>query len=555
MASLSSGVRLGTGSTSALLKSSNTIQTELATYQDTVAKIEYENSAKTDADFQQYATYLQGRVDALNATGSVTSATKALNMQQEITSAQKSNVSANIQRENIQIMAGNASLSDKYNVIVDQFQRAISIGDNALAQSLESQAYSVSQSIQYQAQEAGTAAKALSTAQATTQGEIKTSLDNSLKQLNTDIQHVGEKGAESVVKQWVNVNSSTLASLGVVIPAGSQPNYFDLVKGIVGAQYNALVLKAQVQSAYDPIAAQNTLSQAQALQTGQTKIETLGGSITYQELTQAAQDPSMFSFDYASGKYIKTQQTGYQYVNGQVAPTFSGTANKTEFDKTFYLNPAQTKEMSGLGLTFSQNKSGTTGDGVYVQASQNSPAWLQNVLGGHGETQMYTDSTGNLQFVGSSSDGLSRSYYTLVGVNGLQGLYEHLPDGNTNLVGGDYGFNAGAAQLLVNMSQNTQHQIALEQAAVQASQAAIRLAAPKPLPSISLAPPPPVTQPTATATIQPAAQTKSVQGAAGVPQASSSSAKAIQGAAGNIQSGGSGIKITGTTNAPVGIRL
>lgn len=553
MASLSASFNVGSGSASALIKSASSLSNELATYQDDVARINYDNSAKTDADLATYSAYLNSRVTTLQGSGSVTDATKAIELQQTIVTAQKSNSSANIQRENIQVMAGNASLSDKYNVIVNEFQTAVATGDDALAQSLESQAYSVSQSIQYQAQEASSASATLERANATAEGDIVTSLSNSLKQLNNDIKNVGQVGADKITQEWVNKNSSQLQSMGVIVPPGSQPNYFDLVKGIAAAQYNAYVLKAQVQQTYDPATAQNTLESAQNLQTGVTKLSTLGGSLTYQQLTQAAQDPNMFAFDAASGTYKITQQTGYQYINGQVAPTYSGITGQKQFDQVYILNADQTKQMGQLGLNFSQNKSGTTGDGVTFQVSNNTPQWMKNILGDTGESQMYTDSAGNLVFKGTSTDASSSSFYTLATVNGLSGLFEHLPDGSMQLAGGNYGFNVGAAQLLVNMAQNQQAQIKIQQSDEAAQAKILQAAAPPPLPSINVTPPP-ATASTA-AKPQNTISTSSVQNANGNPQnASKNSGQAVQNSAGNIQSGGSGIKITGTT-APTGIKI
>lgn len=540
MASLSASFKIGGASPTSLIRSAGSIQRQIATYQDDIARINYENSAKTDADFAVYAKYLSDRAATLNASGNVADATKALTLNQDIVTAQKSNVSSNIQRENIQVMAGNGTLTDKYNTIVGQYQRAISIGDMGLAQSLESQAYSVSQTIQYQAQQAATAQDTLARATAASKGEVVTSLDNALKQLNTDIKNVGQIGADNVTKEWVNKNSGALASMGVIMPKGTIPNYFDIVKGIANAKYNAYTLQAQVQATYDPAAAQNTVAKAQAIQMGTDTIATLGGNMTYQEITQAAQDPNMFAFNYSSGKFEKTQQTGYQYINGQVMPTYSGMVGKAQYDKVFFLNADQTKQMSQLGLNFSQNKNGSTGDGVQFQTTENTPAWLTATLGGKGTANMFTDSAGNLVFKGASADGTGESYYTLSQMGGLSGLFEHMPDGSTRLAGGNYGFDAGAAQLLLNGAQAQQHQVQLnQQVELARQQEQLKLATPQPLPPIKIAPPP---TPSPTAPPQSTISTQSIQPAAASIQGSSSAAKAIQPTTSgvNLQGGGSG---------------
>lgn len=499
MASLSIP-RLGNTSSSALIRSANSAATAVAEYNDKLAALTYANSAKTDADFAQYQTYLNGRMQNLSSSTSIADASKLLTLSQTLTDAAKSNTSASILRENIQIMSGNASLSDKYNLIVNQYQRAVGNGDLALAQSLESQAYSVSQSIQYQAQQASSAASALSTAKATYQGEINSALDESLKQLNNDIKNVGQAGANKITAQWVDGNRAALQSLGVVIPAGAQPNYFDLVSGVATAKYNALVLKAQAQAPSDPLAAQITMSQANDIRTGITQLPTLGGNLTFSQLQEAAQDPAMFSYDYSTGKYVQNTQTGYSgyNANGQLVPSYSGMASQAQANKIYFLNPNQTAELQSLGLNFSMNtpkngdKTGTTGDGVRVQATDNTPQWLKDIVGQNGITNAFTDSRGNLQFAGASTngDGTGRSFYTLVNVGGLSGVFEHLPDGSMRLAGGNYGFNAGAASLLVNQAQQIQ-QIHLQSQQEQLAQAQkLSLAAPAPIQPLKVSPTP-----------------------------------------------------------------
>lgn len=494
MASLSSSARIGNTSASSLIRSSQSIQSEINTYNDSLAAYQYELSPKTDDDLAEYQGYLNGRITNLQNTGSVTDASKALTLTRTLTDATRSNVSSNIQRENIDMMSGNATLQDKYDAIVNQYTRATAIGDLSLAQQLESQAYSVSQSIQYQQQQAAqagqTLAKAANSAQISDQNAISSSLDDSLKQLNNDIKNLGVKDFNKTANAWVDANRDTLQSLGAVIPQGAQPNYFNIVEGIQAAKYNSLVLRAQAESVNSPQTAQNTLRDATLMKNGGTKIQTLGGSLTLQEVQQAAQDPSMFAYDSASGKYERTAQTGYQYINGQVAPEYSGIVGNDKRNQIYFLNPNQTSQLTNLGLNFTMNKNGTTGDGVKVQLTENTPAWLKNILGENGVSNAYTDRAGNIQFEGPSSSGNGLAYFSLVNVGGLSGIFEHSADGSSHLVGGNYGFDQGAANLLVNAGQLRQNQIQLQVKAEQAAQAAqLKLAAPQPLPQIQVAPP------------------------------------------------------------------
>lgn len=558
MASLSSGSSLGNSSVSSLLRSASSIQNEINSYNDSLAAYQYELSTKTDADLSRYQRYLGGRIDRLRSTGNVVDASKALSLTKTLTSATRSNVSANIQRENIQLMSGNATLQDKYNAIVGQFQRAIGVGDMSLAQQLESQAYSVSQSIQYQAAQAAQAgsalAKASQEAKVSEQSSVAGSLDDALKQLNNDIKNLGVKDFNKVAGKWVDANRDVLQTLGAVIPKGAQPNYWDLVRGIQNAKYNALVLKAQYQAPTNPAAAQNTLRDAALISQGATKISTLGGDLTIQEIQQASQDPAMFAYDSASGKYTRTAQVGYQYINGQVMPQYSGVAvdsskhnladlaqsgiiNNERTQTIFYLNPNQTAELHNLGLNFTTNKSGTTGTGVSVQLNQNAPQWLKDVLTNNGVTNVYTDAAGNLQFKGSDKNGNGLAYYTLINLNGLSGIFEHFADGSTRLAGGNYGFDAGAAQLLINMGQQKFQQIQLQAQAQR--QAQLKLAPALKLPTLRVTPPH-VSAPTAVP--QPAVHTQSIQPTVNPQHASPQSTNILQ-PAGQVHSNVQGIPL------------
>lgn len=518
MASLS----FGNSSSSALIKSANTAANEIATYNDSLAEYQYQLSAKTDDDLQTYQDYLNGRINTLNASGSVTDASKALSLTKSLTSAVSTNSSSNIQRENIQVMAGNGSLTDKYNTIVSQYTRAVGIGDMSLAQSLESQAYSVNQSIQLQNQNAADAAKTLQDAAVSYQGDVVTSIQNGLKDLNNAAKSKSETDFNKYAQEYVDTNSDNLKALGVVLPKGAQPNYFNIVQGLVGAQYNALVLKAQAEAPIDPTKAQNYAYDAQFLSDGSTKVDTLGGSLSIQEIAQAAQDPQMFAYNSTTGTYKQTTKTGYQYenINGQqqVVPTYSGYTSSQVASKFYFLSPTETAQLNSLGLTINAklNADGTVGTGITAEAGQTTPDWLKGVIGS--EAQFFNQS-GQLSF--KSGD----KFYTISkDSKGLSGLFAHNSDGSIDSVGGQYGFNAGEAQLLINSAQQTQQTVSL---ATQAQAAALKATAPAPLPNISIAPPtapptisvPKISAPTLTApTVTPQQPTVNPQKAGGINQ-------------------------------------
>lgn len=482
MASLNAN--FGNANTSSLLRSARSLQSQIQAYQDDVQALTYANSAYTDDAFSQYSNYLTDRINRLNSTGSIADATKAITMTKTLEGATHQNVSASITRENIQIMAGNASLQDKYGLIVNQYQRAMGIGDLTLAQTLESQAYNVDQQIQYQRQQAADASAALSKANAvaarsasssgvTYQGQVQENLHKGLDAFNALAKNASEKELNASLRDYVKQNQPLLNSLGVHV-AGDQPNYWDVTSGIVGALYNAQVLKAQAEAPINPLQSRTWANAAQLTISGGTKFQTLGGSLTAQEIMQAQQDPAMFAFDNSNGTYKRSIQTGYQYMaftnaDGSTAnnlvPTYSGMTQRNQFNKVFFLNPTETTQMTKLGLNFGQNKDQTSGDGVQVQLSGNSPQWLKQLLGENGIANMYSDQNGFLTFKGAAGNGEGNSYFTLAQDDkGLQGIFEHTSDGTTHLTGGDYGFNAGAVQLLINKGQQVQQQIQVAQA-------------------------------------------------------------------------------------------
>lgn len=454
--------------TSALLKGAASIRSQLATYQDSVRAFEYSNSAYTDSAFSTYQAYLRGRIKALNASGSITDASKSLSLTKALEGAVKSNVSASIQRENIQIMAGNGNLTDKYNVVAKQYIRAQSIGDLTLAQSLEGQAYSISQSIQLQAQQSADAAATLGKANAASIGGNVSNLQESLSQLNNDIKLTGAKNFDSVVKKWTQTNSAALEALGVKLP--NQPNYFDVVHGIAGAIINHDSLAAKAYAPYDMGKAMSFANNAYDMANGIGSLSTLAGDKTVPEILRAAANPNQFVYNPSEGKFLQTQAIGHQMVqqydiNGRptgmaLQPVYSGQLGDTTFQThavnattglpqkitdtgihTAVLQPDQISLINKLGLKFDNSNHNQIGSsGVSVSATSNAPAWIKNVLGDNGATNLFNTPQG-LQFTFNAKNGTGLSTYTVISDStGKLGLAEESNTGS-HILNGQYGFD------------------------------------------------------------------------------------------------------------------
>lgn len=593
--SLKTGGEFGNASASSLIKSAQSLENEMATFQDTEAQITYENSAKTAADLQNYTSYLNGRITTLQSTGTITDATKAMTMQQTLVSATHANISADIQRENINLMSqgmgGTASgYQQKMGVVSDEYSRALSIGDDALAQSLMSQYYSLSQSYQNAVSTAASASSTLSKASSSSGTPTADELIANLKGGLTYLEGLGkDAGSEQELNQkmsdYANQQKTTLNALGVNI-GNATPNYFDVVYGVVGAIYNARVLQAQ--SDTNPITAASYAQDAANITDNESKYSTLAGNLSIQQIAQASQDHKMLSFDSSTGTYKPTVQSGWQYMNlpsagggtsNQLVPEYSGYVRTKQANQITFLSPTQTIQMTKLGLDFTENisgksventstgRSGTTGNGVEVQLTASSPQWLKNILNQGGITNMYLSpdtggSTGNgyLTFKGASTDGQGESIYTIAtDSKGLHGLYQQTPDGSYHLTGGDYGFDASAVNLLLGQAQQQAYTVGVEQAQEQAKLQAAQVQAQKlaqvsTVPVVKAAAPPP----SQAQRLQPAASpqfpTYNPQGNNVNPQGSTANPQQTVNGFNLNQSGSGGIKLNGGSGS-AGIKL
>lgn len=145
--------KLGNISASSLVKSASTLTNELNSYNDYVQKLNFTQDP-TDQNFNAYVNYLQGRISTLSATGSITNIHKAAELQNEITSAYKTNTTFNIDTITTQMMAsGNTSDQQKLDYLTQNvLTNPIVQSDASLYQKYMNQAYSFQQSIALQNQ-------------------------------------------------------------------------------------------------------------------------------------------------------------------------------------------------------------------------------------------------------------------------------------------------------------------------------------------------------------------------------------------------------------------
>ena len=594
MASLTGGARLGTTGVSSLLKSAMTIQNEVNTYHDAIAAQEYALSAKTADDLAKYQSYLEGRISTLNSSGSVTDATKAVSMSNTLTSAIKANGSADIQRENIQIMAGNASLTDKQTLVGQQFLRAQSIGDMALAQQLESQYYSISQTIQYQAQQAGEAAATLAKANASTDarvaGDMADKALSSLKQFNKDLATAGPKEQNKAIDSWLNTPSpdyggktplKAFADMGISLPKGAKPNAADLAQGVAQYAYQQYAIASKAVDPYLNPGQNNTFEdKANAIILGSTKIPIVGGkTVAYAALPALSQAISSGAVGYneTTGGFGKLKAADIPVPDGT---TFNGYRYDTKTNSVQPIlsnngfqaaSPDLAIEANALGLnTAAKTNKDSLSQGAAAQVTSNSPDWLRKIVPVGSYLNVALNNNGQLTFSATTTTGTpGNAVYTIIkDASGKRAIAESDGTGD-RILPGEYGFNPNS---LNPKSQNTYGQngshmlpngkvdqmagifqnpnnlianagIAQNQAAIAKAAAAMLTATPLPLPNISIAPsvaPAPVAQPTGR-TSQLVPMTINPQKPTVNPQQPSNGN--LQGGSINLQGGGGGIRL------------
>lgn len=487
MASLTSGPLTGGSSVSALVKSASTLANELATYSDDEAAITYEFSAKSDSDLATYQSYLNGRITQLNGTGTVTDATKALTLQKDSMEAINSNITASIQAENIQVMAGNATPTDKLNLIESEFNKALSIGDDSTAQTLESQAYSLQQTIEVDAQNAATASSALSAAGASQEDNVATQLTDQLDQLNKDAGAAGQANLNAQLKTWVGNNKTSLMALanGPNIDPNakaaienaintSQPNYADVVAGVGQAIISAHYLAYQEELPIDPETAQGYLDSANNIANGTTTIKTLAGSLSMQQIQEWQSNPAMFAphenantgtleftFD-SSGKANNTTSiNGLKFdQSGNVIANFTGSDEAQELTST--QAGTVNKTLTKLGFNASSATDATSmNNGITVQATDKVPKWLQPILAGQQNATLQAYVTKQGIVLGTiNQQGKGQIYLIASDSSGKNAVYKatgQYSNGNPIFgqqeAAGDNGFNQKNNSLVVASSQ------------------------------------------------------------------------------------------------------
>lgn len=454
--SLKNGTQLGNTGVSSLIKSAQTVANEIATYNDTVQKLTFENNP-SDENLSKYLDYLQNRVNLLNSTGTVTNATKALEMQQTMTSAISKNTSFNIQNESIQILTGTGSDQQKLDYLGSAFQRAMGIGDVTLAQSLESQAYSLSQKMQYDQQAAVQSAKTLTTANDTAIKAGYTDAIDAVKGALTDVYTKLKVNGGALVSNALNDFTKSMAPIYKQVTGTDLPKNAAVSLGAATQAYFNMEAAYNVQAAHalqgtDPAAAAKYAQfdgngnlvggAAHDILTGKATIDVPGiGGMDLQQanqwaLSDATGHPLYRMSTNADGTTtLKMNEiTGYQMVNGQTVPVSNGNAGTAYGDLNSQAKNTILNTLKGLNVNV-VNKNGS----LTVQLTNEAIKQLhlgKSDLKSGSQVDLIPQADGSLQF---TSNG--KIYHLALDSRNLVGVGMTDTNGKTNFIGGQYGFN------------------------------------------------------------------------------------------------------------------
>jgi hypothetical protein len=464
MPSLSASFNIGSKSASSLIKSAVTISDQVNAYNDEVQSLQWDASAKTEADYRAYVNYLNKRSSNLRGTNSITNNTKAVEIQKTIIGAQKTFTSAQVQRASISVVMGNASLTDKYSTVLHLYNEAGRAGDAGLQQSLALQADQLSQRIQYQNDAAASATSTLAKATATKAGaaqqSVATQLEYQLKDLNAAFQTAGNSNINKLTRDWAKKVTPQLKALGVKVPNGAQPNYVDLVAGIVQGIGQSHELAATALATSDPVAANSYMQEALAVKYGITKFSVGGRSMSAADIVNYQENPESYTIQDINGKtsllpnkisYVTKNPDGtttnhYETPLKNNLNTKSGVGQST-ISKGSNTNVADFLKKIGV------NFSGTSA-GLEIQATKKSNHFLSHIPGLSGNEIVNLNQTDQgLQFQTKDAAGKVHLYYLTEDSGGRAGVVEDMGNGKLSMVSGQYGFTPTGAVAQAQQAQ------------------------------------------------------------------------------------------------------
>lgn len=390
------------GSTSAILKSAQSTRDKASAYEDQIAAFNWDNSPKTEADFEEYQSYLRGKGET------TTDPTKQITYMNKIDSARSAYISNEIQRQSIRVVEGSGTNLDKYNRMVDLFNMAADAGDYDQVQSLRLQLDSLDKTIQSEYKSTIASNKKAET-------EYNKNIDTQVK----DAVEIFQSNVKEVLADYAKLGPRFTEENGTdalgLITAMLYGNPDTGTPGLVDTFNQAQRLTT------DPAKMQSYQEQHNAMANGDFKIAKIpgGGELTasdLQEQIQAASTGQTFittKLD-ANGEWAieRNQVTGYQYgrdaegnyklmpIYGPKVPTdsqFTKDGGNIGVLKTGLGTDANKEVLSYADLLKKNNFDATVRDGriTVVNNGQFNSAGVPEGV----PVQLGVDASGNLQFI------------------------------------------------------------------------------------------------------------------------------------------------------------
>jgi hypothetical protein len=185
-------------SVSSLIKSAQSNKARANNYEDQIVKFDFDSSAKTYSDYEQYNAHIEERIKTTNDPS------KQLSYQSSSRSAYRTFATHEIQRQSQAVMGGYGDDGQKLNTILGLQQTAIDMGDFDTAQSLNGQVIGLENKLQAAGERA--ARDARSQFQGTfkeTVRNIEAKADEALDIANDMLQYNGLEGINAVGEQML----------------------------------------------------------------------------------------------------------------------------------------------------------------------------------------------------------------------------------------------------------------------------------------------------------------------------------------------------------------
>lgn len=417
-----------------LLKSAASTRKKIEAQQDALIAFDWQNSAQSYEDYLAYSKYLEER------QSQATDPSQALTYAKTVISARRSYTSNELQRQQMAIMEGRATTTDKMNSVYSLYQQAVQNNDYNLAQNLASQYDTLSVKLQNEQDAAQKVAGTMAL------NGVKT-LDQLAKKLTKGTELV-ELSDGTVVKPLNMLNDELRAN------GQTSADYFgealrtvQALQGAIADAYNG----ASTQEAVDSIE-----SKYADYITGEKKFKLLGTDLTLPDI-ELAYRSSLANNPLYSPQEIRNENSGaleYKLTKNKIDNfiwtrdengLYQAVQERTKVPSSFQnLNAKITNEGYFLGES---GKTGVSNIGSGEQVKTNTGASINDRLKKQGITASQNqDGTLNLvlpsgeQVKGTIQQDGSIRYFGKPGdySGGQAGLYEvNIFDGNQREVAPD----------------------------------------------------------------------------------------------------------------------